>query len=149
MSDDCRNFQPSPPKPRETRVYIPKEERRMTEIRITKKHREFPYVCNFPDEALGGEQYERCGKSAVEWITDCDEVILIACKECGSRLKNAIQRTKCDRKNSIKITGGYDDEPKSKLTEIRQRYKDGSLRSTAVMDILDYLVEKEQSDDSS
>jgi hypothetical protein len=114
----------------------------MMEIKI--ENNDKTWLCNFPDSSMSNEIQARCKKPACQWRLD-GEVIMIACKEHGEILLNAINRTKLDRRNSIAITGGYD-EPESKLAEIRELLQECGY-SAGIKDIhlrlIDYLEEKE------
>jgi len=105
------------------------EDGRMTEIRIV----DGGSICHFAG----------CMENGYSWQTSCGEVVLIACENHSEPLRHA-----CNIQGMLTITGGYDDEPKSKLVaqrEVLEEHTDFSGKH-ALKVILDHLIEKERAD---
>ena len=111
-----------------------------TEIRIIDENtREDKYPCEYC-----GTNESRCWKKGKSWTTVGGELIFCLCENHGQPLIDIFEQ----HSRNITITGGYDDEPKSKLVEIRERVGAGQIKDFGALlnvfrEFLDHLIEKE------
>lgn len=115
------------------------------EIRI-EYHKTFN-TCDCADE-----EERRCAMPGRLWQTVCGGMLFVACKKHGLPLMTMLKVAAEYRKGGVTITGGYD-EPKSNLVQTRHKFlhereglADSLMAHHAIVDIFDYLIEKERAD---